>query len=194
MKHRSKQKKQKGQYGYLNEQKTKRLLRTCAALAIVIAVFVSGLLIFHTNATIFSVIAAVGSLPVAKLAVAWLILVKRRTPPAEQYNALKEIVKEEELLSDLILSSTEKTMSIDFLIVHNSKIYGYSTEQKVELKKIEEFLGQYVKREYRYHALKLYSDFDTFRSMVSGCMQEPSEEADSKRDADIRAEILLYCI
>lgn len=189
-----KMKNEKGQYGYIKVQKKKRLLRVCIALIIIIGIYVAGLLIFHTNATIFSVIAAVGSLPAAKLAVAWLILVKYKTPPKAQYDAICSIAGADMLLSDIVLSSTEKLMGIDFLFVHNSKVYGYCSDEKTDLKQAERYLSEYIKREYRIHTLKLFRDFSAFKTMVSGCMQEPSEEKDRQRDEKIRKEILLYCV
>jgi hypothetical protein len=183
----------KGNYGYIKEQKKIRLIRTLLALTIVLAIYVGGWIAFRTNATIFSVIAAVGSLPTAKLAVAYFIFARRQSPDEEKYAALSQITGERGFLSDVVLSSTEKLMGIDFIFVSDSKVYGYVSNPKTDLKMAEKYLSQYIKREYKINALKLYTDFGTFHTMVGGCMQSTLDEKQIVRDADIKKEILLYC-
>ena len=64
---------EKGNPGYIKAQKRKYLIWTLAEFAIVIAVFVFGYIQTGTKKNLFTVVAAVGCLPAAKMMVEFIV-------------------------------------------------------------------------------------------------------------------------
>ena len=70
----TKQKIQKGDYGYIKSQQKKRTLYTILALLAPLLVFFTGLYIHRTRNTVFTVVAVVACLPACKFAVGMIMM------------------------------------------------------------------------------------------------------------------------
>lgn len=137
-----KQKPAKGSYGYLNSIKKRALLHTLLMVAIGLLVFVVGLLLNKMEVTnIFTVLAFLFVLPAAKSFVSVIILFPYQQMDAEKKERLDRYKKSgDEMLYDLVFTSTEHVMHLDCVYVTGSQIIGYTERKKDNVKKIEEYL------------------------------------------------------
>lgn len=184
----------RGEYGYIAEQKKWRLLKTIVSFAIVFTIFLVGWHINKTRNSILTVLCVVAALPAAKMAVSYLVLMKYKTPTLENYTQLLSKIDIDNVLSDLVISSTDKPMHLDFIVVYNSKVYCYTSDAKLNISDTEKYMQSFIKKEYRITALKIFDDFNTFLQKSSLTVKEEREETTQDKDSKIKDMIKIYCI
>ncbi len=116
---------EKGTPGYLRDKLKIEILRTVIYFAIVAAVFLLGYSQTHSNKNLLTVAAVVGCLPACKA----LVGVITRFPYQTVDSALAEEVAEKSshltVIYDLVITSTEKIMPVDCIVVSGDKVFGY---------------------------------------------------------------------
>ena len=128
----------RGQLGYLEYKKKRAIAGTIAMAVLGIIVFLVG---FMSNRNIFTVVAVLFALPGAKFLVAFIVAFPYHTVGKEQYDKVKKHLGEGmELYTDLVITSSEKVMSLDFVAVGNNQVIGLTSDKKVEISYIRKYL------------------------------------------------------
>lgn len=83
-------KKNKGDFGYLNYKKKLNFIIAAVALLIIIAVFITGLIIFKSRNNYMTLVATVLVLPWAKLAIAYFVLIPHKECTQDIYEKLEQ--------------------------------------------------------------------------------------------------------
>ena len=151
---------QKGEYGYLNARMRKQAGLSIFGLAIIIATIVVGYLRYHTRANIFTIAAALVAIPTAKVLVGFIICIKNKSPERTQYDRLKEIAKTPYILSDLLLTSRENMMPFEFAIISANNLCLYTTNKKMDKRKAENYIRDYIKAEVKNINVKVVDDYN----------------------------------
>ena len=81
---------EKGNYGYIKYEKAKRTLITAVMFAIPLIIFFTGLGQTGTRKNLFTLVAILGILPAAKVAVSWIMMMMQKSGDK---NALEETEK-----------------------------------------------------------------------------------------------------
>jgi len=140
--------KEKCEYGYVRSQKKRMLLGTFLMIAIGVAIFVLGLLLNKfEKANIFTVIAVLFVLPMARYLTAWIVLLPFRTPEETLYERVKEQLPEGAvLLSDYVFTSGERVMGLAFLVLTDNEYIGLGARKNEKLPKMKEYLSDALKK------------------------------------------------
>ena len=78
----------KGNYGYFQQEKKRRLLITLGLFAIPLAVFFGGLLYYGKRETVLTVISIVGCLPACRSMVNLIMVWMQKSLPQEEYQLI----------------------------------------------------------------------------------------------------------
>ncbi len=136
----------RGELGYLEYKKKKAVLGTVAMAVIGLAIFIIGLFLNKmSNKNIFTVVAVLFALPAAKFLVAYIVAFPYHTVGKERYDKIKAHVTEGmTLYTDLVITSSEKVMSLDFVVVGNNQVIGLTSDKKVDISYIRKYLTDVV--------------------------------------------------
>ena len=118
---------EKGSQGYINKRKKNALIWTLIMAALGVAVFVTGLLLNDmSKRNIFTVIAVLFVLPGAKFLVRFIVTFPYHSVEESRYNKVKSNISEGmELYTDMIITSPDKVMNLDFIAVGNKQVIAY---------------------------------------------------------------------
>lgn len=173
---------EKGTPGYLRDKLKIEILRTVIYFAIVAAVFLLGYSQTHSNKNLLTVAAVVGCLPACKA----LVGVITRFPYQTVDLALAEEVAEKSshltVIYDLVITSTEKIMPVDCIVVSGDKVFGYTSNEKTELKSTSSYIRKILQQnDMDGVSVKLFDEFRSFIAIVEGLENIAAvEKADTK--------------
>ena len=138
----------KCEYGHINSEKKKLLLGTLIMIAIGVAIFVLGLCLNkfdHKN--IFTVVAVLFVLPMARYLCTLIILLPYQTPDKELYDLVKEYMpKGSTLFSDYVFTSGERAMGMSFFVLTEHEYIGLLASEKEKQTKIQDYLTDSLKK------------------------------------------------
>lgn len=180
---------QKGEYGYLGRKKKEAVLHTLLMTAVGIGIFLLGLLLNKMEMTnIFTVFACLFVLPAAKAFVTIVILFPYKQSTEAEYKRLSSYAKEnDEVLSDVVFTSSERVMHLDCIYVTGHQIIGYTSRKKDNLKKIEEYLKKEMEiRQMSYKVFVTASEKE-----LADRMRRRGEEKDIDRNQQEEVDKLL---
>ena len=142
----------KGSFGYLKKQAIKQGLLALILLAVCAAIFLLGFFLFKEYATILTVIAVLGMLPVAKLIVSMILFMKAEKFSCSQklYDELIILAgdKKNELLAgfDFYLTSYDKNYPLCAVLVCKGSLIAYTPWEKCDCNKCKEHFEEYMKK------------------------------------------------
>lgn len=114
----------KCQSGYINKQKKFQFAMLMLYVLIGVGLFLIGLAVHKTRANLFTVLGILMVLPAAKRVIALVLMVPRKSVERERFEKVRAALPESAaLLTDYVFTSTEKVMSLDFVIVMNKSIW-----------------------------------------------------------------------
>ncbi len=116
----------KGTNGYIKSTKLWQLLYVLLIIAIAVALFTIGYITTGTSRNLLTVVAVLAVLPGTKALIRLMLFLPHRTFSSERFEALKAISPENaHLYSDLVFTSTEHVMHLDFLCVCGKECVAY---------------------------------------------------------------------
>lgn len=156
---------QKGEYGYHAYHKKRKLLFSILSMFAVLVIYLTGIFLYHTNKSIYTVMAILAVLPAARILVSYIALFPFSFSHSEEYQKLTELAGEH-IFCDFILSSSEKFYPLDFIYISSGRILGYSDFPKISEKEYETYLKTVLESSCSYSSLKVYKEFSTFYRKV----------------------------
>ena len=196
----------KMEYGYINQKKRQLLLQMCSVLLMGVCVFLLGLLLNKWEWTnIFTVGAILFVLPAARYLTVLILMLPYHSPSRQEYESLAAMAKGHGLLlSDLVFTSTERAMHLDYMVLAGGQAYcfvrlaaslkqtgkggqtGDEGLKKLEAQKkaAERYLNQHFVAEKLPVRAKVWSDYAAFQKAVrSHTLREGEwEELEKVRD------------
>ena len=138
----------RGELGYLEYKKKKALTGVGIMAVLGIIVFLTGYFLNNmSNRNIFTIFAVLFVLPGTKFLVAFIVAFSYHTVGKEKYDMVKKHVGDGmQLYTDLVITSSEKVMSIDFIAVGNNQVIGLAKDKKVEISYIRKYLTEGVSK------------------------------------------------
>lgn len=174
---------EKGGFLYLNTKKKNQLIIASLSMLMVAIICVTGIILYHTQKSIFAVMAALAALPAAKMLVGYLVIMPYHSVGAEVKENLEAVKGNPDccrILYDVILSSTDKSMCAGVVFIKKGKIYGYTDyyknnkKTKITLTDVEKHIKFIIDSNCNYTAIKMYDDLQKFTSAVKS--ESTSEE------------------
>lgn len=182
---------EKGEYGYIDNRKKRLLVLSILSLTVVLIIFLTGLIIYHTNKSIYAVIAAVASLPAAKLLTLYLVIIKYKTGSLDIYEFISKKAEESfaKYVCDIVIASESKNSYIQFAYVVDGKIYLYTDYAKIDISFAEKYIKKILDDNCNYSSVKIYTDKEKYLSAVK---KSSSLEETSHMDERICNRLLAY--
>ncbi|MCX4328784.1 MAG: hypothetical protein OSJ45_16125 [Lachnospiraceae bacterium] len=177
---------QKGGYGYINNRKRKALTGVLLMAAAGIAVFIAGLLLNKmSNRNIFSVIAVLFVLPGAKYLVRFIVTFPYHSADREVYNRVKEHTGSKmQLYADMLVTSPEKVMFLDFIAVGNKQVIALASNKKQEIQYIRKYLSDGVHNWGDGYKVKI---LDNEKSFLREIDNVAVQETDKEEEANVKS-------
>lgn len=142
----------KGSYGYLKKQAVKQGLIALGMLAFCSAIFLIGFFWLTQYATILTVIAVLGMLPVAKMLVSMILFMKAEKFSCKQhfYEEIMKIAGErkDNLLAgfDFYITSYDKNFPLSAACVAKDCFIAYTPWEKCDCNKCKSHFEEYMKK------------------------------------------------
>lgn len=135
-------------YGHIRAEKRKLLLSALCMVAIGVAIFILGLFLNKfEKRNIFTVIAVLFVLPMARYLATLFIMFPYKTPDQTLYEKVKDALPEGSILfSDYLFTSGERAMGMSFFVLTGNELVGLAAREKEKTEKITEYLSVELKR------------------------------------------------
>lgn len=186
-------KREKGEFGYLYYRKLVLGVITLACFFVVLCLFLIGYFVTKTRNNIMTVMAILMVLPSAKFAASFFALLPHQCATEEQYKRVKAFAEDFVFLSDLVITTGQRTLPTFFFVVHNSSVCGYAEWQKYDIVHAEKFLTENLMSNGQKATVKIFTDEKTFLKRLEAMKQVETDEKQNQKDKRI-GEILLTLV
>lgn len=184
---------QKGTAGYLDYKKKVEIIRTILYFAIVAAVYFLGYSQTGTNKNLLTVVAIVGCLPACKALVGVITRFPHHSVSADFANDVMKKCPNLTVLFDLVVTSTEKIMPIDVIVISGNKVFGYTSSSKVDLNYAAKHIKTILANNQLQHVgVKLMDQYKGFIARVEGLENIAEVEQDDSVELEQKiAQIIM---
>ncbi len=203
----------KGSYQYITRKKKAYILKTLMYIGIGIAIYVLGLCLnkFQSN-NVFTILAILMVLPGAKALVAVVVFWPFASVTKDRVHTVYESLKtnfsdiaEEDTVRcipeaidgrlnvyiDMVFTSPEKVMNLDFLVITGSRMIGLQGRKKPALSVLQTYIHDSLTKRGLSFGVKLYDNEEAFLKALKGLRPESLEsENNSKKDRDEAIEFI----
>lgn len=123
---------EKGEFGYIASEKKKYLTKIILYIIIALGIFFIGLLLNKfSKANIFTVLAILVVLPWARAVVGYVVLIPYKSVSRERYEKVKAVISDgQKLYTDMVITSPETSMELDFIVKGDGAVIGLMGEVK----------------------------------------------------------------
>lgn len=184
---------EKGQAGYLTAERKKLGCQALIGFGVVLLILVVGYIKTHTRLNIFTVVAVLGCLPASKMLVEFITIFPYKTIDKKLSD---EISEKSALLTtayDLVITSKEKIMPINAIVISNHTVFGYAKNPKTNPDEAASYIKKVLsENNYPKTTVKVFSEYVPFLSRAEGLnnMIEVNHSADKELEQSIRKIIL----
>ena len=183
---------QKGAPGYLDYKKKVEIIRTIVYFGIVAAVFILGYSQTGTRLNLLTVVAILGCLPAGKALVGVIARFPYRSIEKERADEIAGKTAHLTVCYDMVITSEEKIMPVDCIVISGSNIFGYTHNKKVDLKMVSDHIKAMLKQNgYTGLAVRVLNEYKPFITRAEGLDNIAAEKEDTKeREEAVRGIIL----
>lgn len=184
---------EKGQPGYLKAERNKLLAQTLIEFVMVVVLLIVGYVQTGTKLNLFTLVAVLGCLPASKVLVELITIFPYKTIDADKAAEIKEKTPLLTTAYDMVLTSREKIMPVDAIVISGGTICGYSKSKKVKPEETASYIKKML-QENRFDkvTVKIFPDYVAFLSRAEGMnsIAEIEREDTRKKEKKIRKIIL----
>lgn len=181
----------RGEYGYIDTQKKKQLIKTIIAFLIAAGIFVLGLALnkWQKN-NIFTIIAALAVLPAAKIMIRYILIFPFRTSSSEFHQRLEQATESgENVIEDVILATTQKALGFYAIVVTNHMVYACKYREKDDKQKLCDTVGKIIRAWGYHHKVVIAENEEEFFKELKKC--EKTEMNDDIQELIKQLRILI---
>ncbi|MGN1267609.1 MAG: hypothetical protein ACI4UH_06690 [Dorea sp.] len=173
----------KGQPGYIKAKKTKYLICSLAEFAVVAALVIIGYVQTGSKMNLLTVVAVVGCLPASKMLVEYIAMAPHKSIEQKKYQEIQEKAKLLTKVYDLIITSPEKVMPIDAIVISGHTVCGYTSGEKTDEVKVAKYLKEMLSHNgCEKVTVKVFHDYVAFLSRAEGMNNIASiDKSDNRR-------------
>ena len=201
-----KRKIKKGDFGYFNSEKKRRLIITAGLFAIPLAVFFGALLYYKTRMTVWTVLAVVGCLPGCRSMVGLIMILMRKPMDEALYQEIRAHAGDLTMSYEMYMTFYDKTGYIDAAAICGNTVACFTSDPKADIAYLAE-QSQKIIRNNGYKAdVKILKELKPFLerldsmnvhmdSLRSGIKFTPDERyPDLSREELIKHTLLAICL
>ena len=138
---------EKGEFGYLAYKKSRNMIKTIIAFAVVLVIFIIGFIIWKSKNNYLTMLAVVLVLPAAKFAVSYFVLIPHKNCDKELKSAIEERKGELNSVYDLVVSNKQKPVGIMAAVISDNQILAYTSAAKADKNLFETSVKEFLKNE-----------------------------------------------
>lgn len=170
------------EYGRIRSEKRRLFIGVLSMIAIGVAIFVLGLFLNKfEKRNIFTVVAVLFVLPMARYLATLLIMLPHKTPERALYEQVKTVIPRGSiLLSDYLFTSSERAMGVSFLVLTGHELIGLVERNKEKTDKITVFLSGELKKREIPGKVVLYEDANRFTDALKRIPEATRTEEEMK--------------
>lgn len=165
----------KGDYGYIQSEKKKRLLVTIILFLIPLLAYLGGVLVTKTNKNIITVVALVGCLPACKSLVGWIMILLVKPMERVHYEKIAPHVGELVAGYEMFLTTYEKNTFVESFVICGNKVVGYSSQIKGSSQFIEDHVKKILKQNGYKTEVKVFTELKPFLERLDYLNQHKAE-------------------
>lgn len=160
---------EKGQRGYIAWQKFFQFSMTLGLAIISLGLFIFGYISNDfSNANIFTILSMLMVLPAAKYLVSLIVLFPYKSSQIQQYEDINKLIKGGVTrYADVVMTSKEKVMNFDFILIGDKRVIGLMGKKKQDLTYMEEYLKKGIQNYGVGYQVEIYQDFTKFKENVA---------------------------
>ena len=173
----------KGKAGYYSYEKKKRFLIMAVMFAIPLAIFATGLIMYHTRNNVLTVLAVVGVIPAARSAVSWIMVFLEKGVP-EDIAALTEKNAHDLVRGyELCVTAYEGRMPLDAVVICGNSVACYSSRgNKEKFSFMEQHMTKILSSNDIYGVkVKIFSEKKAFAERIRSLNENPQPARDNVR-------------
>lgn len=183
----------KGEFGYLSSRKKRIILWLVLFVCIAVAIYLTGLVLNKmSNQNVFTVIAVLFALPIAKQLVALIVLFPFHSVSQESYRKAEDHLPEGmELMTDLVITSSEHVMHLDFVAIGQNQVIGVLGDGKQQLSEVRTYLSKGVHNWGDEYKVKIVSSEKLFYQELKNV---PPVEINREEEERVRSYLLSLIV
>ncbi len=175
----------KGNPGYLEYKKKIEIIRTVIYFLIVAAIFFLGYTQTHTRKNLLTVVAVVGCLPACKALVGVISRFPYSSMAQKEADEISEKARQLTVVYDMIITSREKIMPVDCIVISGNLIYGYTRNKKVDLKYAANHISSILNQNgFSHVSVKILNNYSSFLARVEGMNSIEKVEKNNTKDLE----------
>lgn len=189
----------KGTFGYIDSKKKAQLIKSILLFGIVLILFVVSIVLkSYPKIYYLTVLTMLMVLPAAKMLVGYVILIPFHSVSKSKYDEVVSRVNEEATLyTDLVITSKEKIMNLDFLVITDQNVIGFIGRKKDNVTYIENYLSTNLKYRAYPHTVEILNDEQMFLEKLSICYANKGNIAnleDSYDEKELKAYLISLMV
>lgn len=175
---------EKGDWGYLEKQMQRELVRTLLLFASSFGVMLIGIIIAGTKNNLLTIVAVLGLLPASKELITCIMFAKakKHSCPQALYDGIREVIAADEsgggreqnatedhllVVYDLYMTAQEKNYPILSMCCRNKTLIGTAEWEKFDYKKAEEHIQIMLKQNgHKNVSVKIFSEQEMYISRI----------------------------
>lgn len=153
----------KGEFGHISYQRKVAIIRSIIMGIITVGLFLTGLLLTKTNKNIFSIVAALGCLPLG-WSVINLIMFMRAIPlTKESLDKIEQHAGELNMIYDLVLTSEKSTYNVGAITVLEKNIAGFTEDKNMDIKDCQDHIKNQISlSKYHDYSIRIFTNVDDY--------------------------------
>lgn len=132
----------KGTYGYIRNERKRRLLITLASFAIPLIIYVTGYIQTKTRLNLFTFVAILGCIPAAQAMVSFIMIAMQKPFSQKNYEMSSAAAGNLTAAYEMIFTAYEHTTNVGALVVCGDHVVCYTADDKSEPAKLEKHIGK----------------------------------------------------
>lgn len=183
----------KGTPGYLDYKKKIEIIRAFIYFGIVAAIFLLGYFQTGTRLNLLTVVAVLGCLPAAKVLVGVITRFPYRSIDKERAGEIAEKTGHLTVCYDMVITSREKIMPVDCIVISGNNIFGYTHYEKVDLNVLAAHIKEILRQnQYTGLSVRILNEYKPFITRAEGLDHIAEvEKADTKEREDAIRRVIL---
>lgn len=159
----------KGTPGYLDYKKKVEIIRTVIYFGIVVAVFLLGYFQTGTRLNLLTVVAVLGCLPSAKALVGVITRLPYKSIEPETAEDIASRTSHLTVCYDMIITSEERIMPTDCIVISGHNIFGYTHYKKVKVNELANHIKNILNaNHYEGISVRILNEYKPFITRAEG--------------------------
>lgn len=166
----------KGNLGYTLSHRKVQIVKTSLYIALALAIFIVGFVTTKTTKNVLSVVAMVGSLPIAKEMVGVVMSFKRKPMDQKLYEEISAKAGDLEQAYELLFTTQEASYAVEAVVIEGRDVICYTIDPKCDPQSLQAHLKKMLDANDYKQNVKVFKDYKKFMDRVCDLARREKEE------------------